>query len=116
MHHMALTAIGVATTSSLLLPEQAKAEPFSLLRTINNPAPNSSDWFGSSAALDGDNILIGAHNDDIGAPDTGSAYLYTRATSVPGPLPLFGVCTAYGFSRKLRRRIQLRTGPLTPPL
>ena len=58
-------------------------------------------------ALNGDNILIGADNDDTMVSGAGSAYLY-RTTSVPGPLPLLGVFTAYGYSRKLRRRLQRR--------
>ena len=119
-----------------------------LLQTINNPTPGISDFFGNSVAIDGDNLLIGAatgggsagsahlfnldgvllqtfnsptpilaidgdnlligaYQDDTGATDAGSVYLYSiSATSVPGPLPLFGVGTAYGFSRNLRRRIQ----------
>jgi len=34
------------------------------------------------------------------------------ATSVPGPLPLSGVSAAFGFSRKLRKRIKLPPGVL----
>jgi hypothetical protein len=34
------------------------------------------------------------------------------ATSVPGPLPLFGAAAAFGFSRKLRKRIKLAPGAL----
>jgi hypothetical protein len=35
------------------------------------------------------------------------ATIYTApAASVPGPLPLFGAAAAFGFSRKLRKRIQ----------
>ncbi len=30
-----------------------------------------------------------------------------RATAVPGPLPLFGAATAFGLSRRLRRRISM---------
>lgn len=32
---------------------------------------------------------------------------------VPGPLPLLGVGAAFGYSRRLRRRINLSTGPLS---
>jgi len=42
----------------------------------------------------------------IGAPPSPS-------TAVPGPLPLFGAAAAFGWSRRLRKRI---TAPLiTPP-
>lgn len=33
-------------------------------------------------------------------------YVSPAASSVPGPLPLFGAGAAFGFSRKLRKRIQ----------
>ena len=38
------------------------------------------------------------------------------ASSVPGPLPLFGAATAFGFSRKLRNRIKVTrtTAPTRP--
>lgn len=38
-----------------------------------------------------------------GAPLTSSSLLLTT-TPVPGPLPVFGACAAFGFSRKLRQR------------
>ena len=44
-------------------------------------------------------------------------YVYAQATPyappstpVPGPLPLFGAAAAFGFSRKLRKRIKLAPG------
>ena len=41
------------------------------------------------------------------------ATLYTPpAAPVPAPLPLFGAAAAFGFSRKLRKRIKLAPGPL----
>jgi hypothetical protein len=42
--------------------------------------------------------------------DPGTAFTYAQATlytaPLPGPLPLFGAAAAFGFSRKLRMRIQ----------
>ncbi len=41
------------------------------------------------------------------------ATLYTPpAAAVPAPLPLFGTAAAFGFSRKLRKRIKLAAGSL----
>ena len=41
------------------------------------------------------------------------ATLYTPpAAAVPAPLPLFGTAAAFGFSRKLRKRIKLAPGAL----
>ena len=52
-----------------------------LLLTINNPTPAANDHFGSSVAAVGtDKLLIGAPQDDTGATDAGSAYLYDANT------------------------------------
>ena len=48
-----------------------------LLVTVTNPTPDNNDNFGSSVAnLGSDRFIVGATNDDIGATDAGSAYLY----------------------------------------
>ena len=47
--------------------------------------------------------------------DPGLSYQYAQvapAAAVPGPLPVFGAAAAFGFSRKLRRRIKLAQGAL----
>jgi hypothetical protein len=38
------------------------------------------------------------------------ATLYTAPTAAPGPLPALGAAAAFGFSRKLRKRIKLAPG------
>lgn len=48
--------------------------------TIVNPTPAVSDFFGNSVSISGDKILIGAVNDDTGATDSGSAYLFDATT------------------------------------
>jgi hypothetical protein len=45
----------------------------------------------------------------------GQTFTYAQATlytPVPGPLPLFGAAAAFGFSRKLRKRIKLAPNAL----
>jgi cysteine-rich repeat protein len=39
---------------------------------------DSGDMFGDSVAIDGDHILVGALRDDVGASDSGSAYVFER--------------------------------------
>ena len=39
----------------------------------------AGDQFGYSVAIDGDTIVAGANNEDTGAQDTGSAYVFTRS-------------------------------------
>ncbi|MGH7454209.1 MAG: DUF1566 domain-containing protein, partial [bacterium] len=55
-----------------------------LLRTFTNPTPLPSagvpDQFGSSLAALGNNVLIGAPNDDTGAINAGAAYLFDGNT------------------------------------
>jgi hypothetical protein len=51
-----------------------------LLRTFLNPNPAASDYFGRSVAGFGQNILIGAPNDDTSATDAGTVYLFNGAT------------------------------------
>ena len=40
--------------------------------------PMADDEFGISVAVDGDTILVGAHQDDRNGADAGAAYLFTR--------------------------------------
>jgi len=51
-----------------------------LLRTFLNPTPAASDYFGASVAAVGNNVLVGAPNDNTGATDAGAAYLFDGAT------------------------------------
>jgi len=49
--------------------------------TIENPFPNTSDWFGYSVSINssGTKLISGALKDDTTAPDAGSAYIFTRS-------------------------------------
>ena len=47
-----------------------------LLRTFNNPSPQSNDRFGASVSTIGNSALVGADYDDTGAVNGGSAYLF----------------------------------------
>jgi hypothetical protein len=49
--------------------------------------------------------------DNAGSP--GVATISNFSAPVPGPLPLLGVGAAFGYSRCLRRRINLSTGPVS---
>ena len=79
----AVTATKVATVSNW----------FAL--TIANPTPENNDNFGNAvAALGNDRLLIGAGRDATGAPDAGSAYLFsthgTLLTTFTNPTPAIG--------------------------
>jgi hypothetical protein len=55
--------------------------------------------------------------DSWNIPDTSPAKIdaiqnnYTQVDRVPGPLPLLGAGAAFGFSRKLRKRIKTSKSP-----
>ena len=72
-----------------------------LLTTFTNPTPASADYFGLSlAAVGSDRVLIGAYQDDTGAPDAGAAYLFSTngllLTTFTNPTPASG--DYFGFS------------------
>lgn len=51
-----------------------------LLRTIANPQPNAFDYFGSSVAISGNRVVVGAFLDDTIAVDGGAAYVFDATT------------------------------------
>jgi hypothetical protein len=51
-----------------------------LLSTLNNPTPAAFDQFGKSVAVSGNLVVVGAEQDDTGAGDSGSAYLFDATT------------------------------------
>ncbi len=66
-----------------------------LLTTFTNPTPAAGDFFGDSvAALGKDRVLIGAYGDDVGALDSGAAYLFgtngTLLATFTNPTPAAG--------------------------
>ena len=65
-----------------------------LLTTFTNPFPAGNDNFGwAVSAVGTDKILIGTPNDDVGAIDSGTAYLFTTngtlLTIITNPTPEF---------------------------
>lgn len=54
-----------------------------LLHVIPNPSMASSDNFGVSVAIHGTKVVAGAHRDDTGATNAGSAYVFDLAGATP---------------------------------
>jgi hypothetical protein len=72
-----------------------------LLRTLANPTPAESDYFGSSVAVSGNTVVVGASHDDTGAFDAGAAYVFDATTGdllvtlgSPSPAAGFGASVA----------------------
>ena len=66
-----------------------------LVRTINNPTPANTDRFGISVSISGDLVAVGAYQDDTGATNTGSAYVFNATTgalvrTINNPAPASG--------------------------
>lgn len=58
------------------------ASPGSLLQTLFNPTPATSDEFGNTVAASADNLLVGAHFADELAIDDGAVYLFDKAANL----------------------------------
>lgn len=72
-----------------------------LLKTFENPTPDAGDQFGFSVATIEGNIVIGAPNDDTGASNAGSAYLFSSTTGLPLQTynnPAAGIDDRFGYS------------------
>lgn len=57
---------------------------------LDNPQPAAEDVFGYSVDIDGTKVLVGSYNNDLGAPNAGSAYLYDLTSLTPAaPVAIF---------------------------
>ncbi|MCA2743394.1 MAG: PEP-CTERM sorting domain-containing protein [Microcystis sp. M015S2] len=74
-----LLTVGATSLVGVIAPAQAFT-PLSLSQTFNNPSPAGFDYFGNSVSVSGTLALIGAYQDDTGASDAGSAYLFDTTT------------------------------------
>jgi hypothetical protein len=75
-----------------------------LRHTLINPSPAEDDYFGTSVAISGTRVVVGAPDDDSGASGAGTAYVYDLAGTMPtvpvltltNPSPAMG--DRFGFS------------------
>lgn len=64
-----------ALITSTLISQQAHALG-ELLHTLSDPSPTNVDMFGFSVAIDGNHVLVGAHQDDTLGYNVGQAHLF----------------------------------------
>ena len=51
-----------------------------LLRTLVSPVPQTNEFFGGAVAWAGTNVVVGAPGNNVGATDSGAAYLFDGTT------------------------------------
>ncbi len=79
----------------------------SVRTVLDNPAPESSDQFGSVLAMDGPLVVVGVPQDDSGASNAGSIYVFDANRAMPAlpaaviPHPEAGSSHQFGFSAAL---------------
>jgi hypothetical protein len=74
---------GVSDAGSAYVYDLSSGTPTVPVATLNNPAPANFDQFGTSVAISGTRVVVGARFDDTGAVDTGSAYVYNLSSGTP---------------------------------
>ncbi|MCX6876480.1 MAG: choice-of-anchor D domain-containing protein [Verrucomicrobia bacterium] len=74
---------GANNAGSAYIYEMAGASPSVPVVTLNNPSPSAGDGFGNSVAISGTRVVVGAINDDTGATDAGSTYVYDVSSGTP---------------------------------
>ena len=75
--------IGSLPAGSAYIYDLSSITPNVPVTTLNNPTPAAGDSFGGSVAISGTRVVVGAHMDDTGATDSGSAYVYDLTRGIP---------------------------------
>jgi hypothetical protein len=104
---------GASDAGSAYVFDLTSGTPSVPVQSLNNPSPAAEDYFGLVVAISGTRIVVGAHQDDTGASNAGSAYMYDLTSGTPAvpvttlnnPEPLnafrFGQAVAIDGSRVL---------------
>jgi hypothetical protein len=74
---------GESTAGSAYVYDLSSGTPTVPVATLNNPGPAANDNFGTSVAISGTLVVVGAVADDTGASNAGSAYVYDLASGTP---------------------------------
>lgn len=81
---------GAGNAGSVSVFDLNSGDPQQPLLLIDNPAPTINDYFGTSVAASGSMVAVGAIQDDTGASNAGTVYVYNISSSFPGN-PLFAI-------------------------
>ena len=74
---------GATDAGSAYVYDLSSGTPAVPVATLNNPGPAVNDRLGSAVAISGTRVVVGAHQDDTGTTDAGSAYVYDLSSGAP---------------------------------
>jgi hypothetical protein len=74
---------GATDAGSAYVYELSGSTPTIPKYTLNNPNPDAGDGFGSAVAISGSRVVVGANQDDVGATNAGSVYVYDLDHGTP---------------------------------
>lgn len=74
---------GATDTGRAYVYDLSSDSPAAPVATLNNPSPGAGEEFGSSVAISGTRVIVGADLDNAVATRSGGAYVYDMASSTP---------------------------------
>lgn len=75
---------GASNAGTVYVYDITSPTPAVPLRVIANPAAQAQDEFGSSLAMSGDLLVVGASKNNTGGDDAGTVYVFNLASPTPG--------------------------------
>lgn len=72
-----------SNSGSTFIYDISSSSPDLPILSLENPGPATNDYFGGAVAIAGDNVAVAAYQDDTGATNAGTVYLYNRISPTP---------------------------------
>lgn len=72
-----------SNSGSAFIYDLSSGTPDLPVLSLENPGPATNDYFGGAVAIAGDTVAIAAYQDDTGATNAGTVYLYHRTSPTP---------------------------------
>ena len=79
----ALENTGAPLAGSVYVYDLSSATPTVALFTLHNPDPGVTYHYGTSVAIEGTRVVVGAIGSDVDAPNAGRAYIYDLSSATP---------------------------------
>ncbi len=81
---------GAEKAGSAYVYDLASSTPTVPVVTLNNPGPQSYEYFGTAVTIAGTRVVVSAPYDNTGAGQTGSVYVYDIGSAAPA-VPVFAL-------------------------